>query len=311
MGEMKDNIVKSSPFLAYMKEAGKILLLDGGSRIKADLMYAKNTTVKAQTAYEVLDTTPQEGITAAFFDWKEVKGTLSISRKERRQNSGKAAMFNLIEAKRKQLEMSFGEEVNHEIILGDGADVGDKEIEGLALALKDTPTTGTYGAIDPSAETWWRQQYDNTAFSFAADGLNYLRTLYRKASRSDIVSPVDLILCDGELYDAFEAEHVLHLQFAPSGKANEAMFNLGIANFRYKKATVMEDEQLDAAAGSKKIYGINSEFLKLAVDKESNFVILPAVTPSNQTATVAPMILMANIACNNRRKHFVKTAGSV
>ncbi|MEA3493357.1 MAG: phage major capsid protein [Candidatus Margulisiibacteriota bacterium] len=280
-------------------------------QLQANINDGKNTTVKAQDPYELLDTTPQEGMTAAFFDWKEVKGTLAISRKERRQNSGRHAMFNLIEGKSDQLEMSFREEVNRQIILGDGTDAGDKEIEGIALAIKDTPTTGTYGVIDPASETWWRNQYDNTAYSFAANGLAYLRLLYRKASRSDVISPVDLILCDGELYDTFEAEHVLHLQFSPTGKSNEAMFNLGIENFRYKKATVMEDEQLDADAGSKKIYGVNSEFTKLAVDKESNFVILPAVTPSNQTATVAPMVLMANLCCNNRRKNFVKTAGSV
>lgn len=309
MGKMRDNIVKSSPTLAYMNSVDRILKLDGGLRIKADLLYGKNTTVDVATnGYTVLDTTPQEGMTAAFYDWEEIRATLSISRKERRQNSGKHAMFNLIEAKRDQMEMSFREKTNREIILGDGT---ANHLDGLALALKDTPTTGTYGAIDPSAETWWRQQYDNTAFSFAADGLNYIRTLYRKASRSDIISPIDLILCDGELYDAFEAEHVLHLQFTPTGKANEALFNLGIANFKYKKATVMEDEQLDAAAASKKIYGINTEFMKFVVDKDSDFVVLPAQTPSNQLATVAPMVAMCNLACNNRRKHFVKTAGSV
>lgn len=309
MGIMRDNIIKSSPTLAYMNSVDRILKLDGGLRIKADLMYAKNTTVDVATGpYQLLNTTPQEGMTAAFFEWEEIRGTLSISRKERRQNSGKHAMFNLIEAKSTQLEMSFREKANREIILGDGT---TGHLDGLAIALKDIPTTGKYGLIDPSTDSWWMQQYENTAFSFASNGLAYIRTLYRKASRSDIVSSIDLILCDGELYDAFEAEHVLHLQFIPTGKANEAMFNLGIANFKYKKATVMEDEQLDASAGSKKIYGINTEFMKFAVDKESDFKILPAVTPSNQLATVAPMIAMCNLACNNRRKHFVKTGGSV
>lgn len=314
MGKMRDNIIKNSPTLAYASSVDRILRVAGGTRIKADLMYGKNTTVQTtKNGYKILDTTPQEGITAAFFEWVETRGSLSISRMERRKNSGRTAMFDLITAKQDQLEMSMREKVNREIILGDGTTEGDgtAHIDGYALALKDTPTTGSYGGIDPSTETWWRQQYDNTAFSFAADGLSYLRTLYRKANRSDILSPVDLIVMDGELYDAFEAEHVLHLQFSPSGKTNEKLFNLGIANFMYKKATVMEDEQLDAAAGSKKFYGTNTEFMKIVVDQESDFIMLPAQTPSNQLATVAPMVVMWNMACNNRRKHFVKTAGSV
>ena len=149
MGVMRDNIIKGNPMLAYMESKGRILLLDGGLRIKADLMYGKNSTVKAQGAYDLLDTVPQEGITAAFFDYKVVNGTLVISRYERRQNSGKAAMFNLIEAKRQQLEMSFREEVNHQLILGDGTDVGDHEIEGLALAVQ-AANTSAYGGITPT-----------------------------------------------------------------------------------------------------------------------------------------------------------------
>lgn len=276
-------------------------------QLQANINDGKNSTVKAQGKYELLDTLPQEGITAAFFDWKIVNGTLVISRYERRQNSGKSAMFNLIEAKRQQLEMSFREEVNNQLVLGDGTDVGDKEIEGLALAV-EAANTSAYGGITPTGTSaWWACQAETTAYSFAAEGLNYIRPLNRKAARSDVYSSTDLILCDGTLYDAFEAEHVLHLQFAASGKQNKAMFDLGIGNFTYKGATVMEDAQLDSTGY---IYGLNTEFIKFTVDKESNFVILPAVTPSDQLATVAPMTLMANLATNNRRKQWVKTGGS-
>lgn len=38
MGPMRDNIIKGNPMLAYMESKGRILLLDGGLRIKADLM---------------------------------------------------------------------------------------------------------------------------------------------------------------------------------------------------------------------------------------------------------------------------------
>lgn len=38
MGAMRDNIIKGNPMLAYMESKGRILLLDGGLRIKADLM---------------------------------------------------------------------------------------------------------------------------------------------------------------------------------------------------------------------------------------------------------------------------------
>lgn len=303
-GDLMDNIHKGVKPLAYLKEADKIWTPDGGQRIKADLMYGKNTTVGSKGGYDLLDTTPQDGITSAFFDWKEIAGTLVISRKERRQNSGKHQMFDLIQAKRKQLEMSFVEEFMRQL-LSDGTGNGSKDLDGFQIAIKDTPTTVTYGGINPANETWWRNQYDNTGGVFSAVGLDQIRKLYRLCARGngDNTGP-DLMLCEGVLYDAFEAEHVLHLQFVPSGKMNENLANLGIENFKFKRATVMEEEQMDSSG---RIYMINTNFAGLAIDKESNFKLEPAVTPSDQTATVAPMICMANWYTNNRRKQGVLT----
>ena len=180
-------------------------------------------------------------------------------------------------------------------------------MEGLALGV-EAANTSAYGGITPTGtSSWWACQAETTSYSFAANGLALLRPLRRKAGRSDIKSVTDFIACDGTLYDAFEAEHVLHLQFAASGKQNQAMFDLGIDNFTWKGAVVTEDPNLDSTGY---IYGLNTAFYKFAVDKESNFVVLPAQTPSDQLATIAPMTLMANMACNNRRKQWVKTGGS-
>ncbi|NIS17887.1 MAG: phage major capsid protein, partial [candidate division Zixibacteria bacterium] len=59
------------------------------------LMYGDNSTVKTHGGYSTLDTTPQDGMTTAFYEWAEVAGTISISRKEQRQNSGEGKLINL------------------------------------------------------------------------------------------------------------------------------------------------------------------------------------------------------------------------
>lgn len=301
-GELQDNIGKAVPMLAFMRAADKVKKLDGGLRIKADLMYGLNSTVKFQSAYELLDTTPQDGITASFYDWKLATATLSISYYERRQNSSKAAMFNLIEAKKTQLEISMAQEVARELMLGDGSTgaYGTKGIDGLPIAIKFAPATGTYGGINPANETWWRNQSASAVTSWAAGGLDAVRTMYRKCSQGQVAGKPNLILSDPTLYDYFEKEHLLYLKI--DSKMSKNMADLGIENFTYKGSTVMPDEQLDA---SSYMYFINSDFLFLAVDSETDFKVFPAVTPSNQLATTAPMSVMANIACNNRRKQGV------
>ena len=90
-GTMFDNIFKDSAFMAALRLMDGVQSQDGGERIRAPLMYGKNETVKSYENYDVLDTTPQEGVTTAFYEWREIGGTISISRKEERQNSGEAA----------------------------------------------------------------------------------------------------------------------------------------------------------------------------------------------------------------------------
>lgn len=301
-GEMQDNIGKAVPFLAFARAAGKVKKLDGGYRIKAELMYGLNDTVAAKSAYQLVDTRPQDGITAAFFDWKEIAGTLAISYKERRQNSSKAAMFNLVEAKKTQLEISFAQEVARQLMLSDGSTGvgGTKDLDGLKVAIEPTTCTTAYAGITPTgANAWWKNQVQSAVTSWASNGLDTIRTLFRLCSQGQVAGKPNLLLIDPTVYDYFEKEHLLYLKLAPTGKMSAQMADLGIENFEYKGSTVMPDEQL---ADTTYLYMINTDYLFLAVDQETDFRTFPAVTPSNQTATVAIMEVMCNIATNNRRK---------
>jgi len=104
-----DNIFKSNPAMMEFKRAGGTRTEDGGVQIIEPLMYGKNSTIRSYEGYEVIDTTPQEGLTSAIFPWAQVAGSITLSRKERRQNSGKHQIINLVSAKIKQAEMSMQE----------------------------------------------------------------------------------------------------------------------------------------------------------------------------------------------------------
>src|SRR5438477_815155 len=97
--EFADNISRSFFFFYWLTNQGRKLTEDGGESILVQLMYGKNSTVRSYDGYEVIDNTPQEGMTSAKFPWKQVAGTVTISRKEERQNSGKQRMINLLQSK--------------------------------------------------------------------------------------------------------------------------------------------------------------------------------------------------------------------
>src|SRR3990167_5925821 len=86
--KIRDNIHRSSKFLAWLEAHGRFRSQDGGERVQIPLMYAKNSTADIYSGYGQLDTTPQDGITSAFYTWAQIAVSASISRKEERQNSG-------------------------------------------------------------------------------------------------------------------------------------------------------------------------------------------------------------------------------
>ncbi len=78
----------------------------GGSKIVIPLMYGMNDTAKSYNGYDVIDVTPQDGMSAAEYEWKQYAVGITISGREEFQNSGEGRLINLLESKIKQAEMS-------------------------------------------------------------------------------------------------------------------------------------------------------------------------------------------------------------
>ncbi|MHC4158387.1 MAG: phage major capsid protein, partial [Planctomycetota bacterium] len=207
---MVDNIFKDSAFLAFLRMSDAIRKQDGGERIQVPLMYGVNNTVGTHGGYSTLDTTPQEGITSAFYQWAEIAGTISISRKEQRQNSGEGRLLNLLEAKLKQAEMSMRETMNQQLVQGtvssatfvqDTAEDGSYGLNPLGYFFHKNkatdPTTIDCGNIPKDTYSWWQHRVGAlgaspgsvTGEDFALNATTYaglkvaLRRLYNYAGR--------------------------------------------------------------------------------------------------------------------------------
>ena len=135
--KMVDNIFKSNATLAALRQYGGVDYQDGGERIQMLLMYGNNDTFRSYSGYDTLVVKPVDGMTSAFYEWREIGGTISISRKEERQNSGEAQILNLLQQKIKQAEMSIKEKVNTDLIAG--------EVSTATLVPITEPTNGSLG----------------------------------------------------------------------------------------------------------------------------------------------------------------------
>lgn len=324
-----DNIFKDSAFLAYLRMTDAVQKQDGGERIALPLMYENNSTVKTHGGYSVLDTTPQDGLTTAFYEWAEVAGTISISRKEQRQNSGEGRLINLLQAKIKQAEMTMREKLNTDLICGtvssstfvqDTAEDGSYGLSPLAYFLRKEkatdPTTLNVGNISGSTYSWWRHKVGVLGANagsvsnedFAINVSNYaglkvsLRRMYNFCSRGSGGSP-DLVVADQVTYETYENALDTQVRYM-----NTKMADMGFDTIKLRGATMIWDESVpDVYTGTAAItlgtaFFLNTNFYKLVIDSETDIVTTPFIEPENQTAKTAKILFMGNSGVSNMRK---------
>ena len=117
---MIDNIFDDLPLLSYLNGKLGIALrgnsakrtLSGGESIVEHLLFEQNSAVNSYSGAGVLDTTLQDGMTIARYNWKQYAVPVGITGLEKRNNQGEEAMINLLEAKMKQSTMTIKDRLN-------------------------------------------------------------------------------------------------------------------------------------------------------------------------------------------------------
>lgn len=326
--KLTDNIFASSVMLSAIKSEGGYETRDGGDKIKVPLMYGK-TPVASYSGYDTLDTTPAEGITSAFFDWRQIATPIAISRIEERKNSGQSELFNLLKAKIQQAEMSLTEEINFQLlgktVSGTAFISGNstKDLDPVALLIPKDPTASvTVGAVNQNTESWWRSRSvdgsSNGASSTDAGALKgydldtwaeleaALRSLYNYCSRGGGGSP-NMIVTDQSGYETFEASLASKTRYMQQSKGQ-----LAFDNIMFKASCAMYWDEMVPDLENAKAYNnsptkstffmLNTKYIKFIVDSQTNFITTPFVRPENQDAKVAQIMMYGNLCVTNRRK---------
>lgn len=284
---LADNIFTRYPLLYWLKDKNKIVL-SGGASIIVPLMYAVNSTAKPYNAYEILDTTPQDGLTSAQYVWKQYAVSVTISGREERQNSGKEKIVSLLEAKTKQAEMSLSRQLDADLF----ATTQDTARLNAIPVIVDN--TGTVGDVAGATQTWWRAT-DTASGSFASQGLSDMRVLYNTLlnQSSDMGTP-DYLITTQSVLEFYEAALQPQQRFT-----DEKTASAGFNNLKYKAAPMT----FSGNVPSGHLYMLRSENLSLVCHKDAQFKTTEFVKPANQDARTAQILLMAEVTTDNRRKH--------
>lgn len=339
-----DNIFTSAPFLAALYGAfGKkakakkgVRLQNGGERIRQPLLYGKNTTVGGYSGYDILDVTPQDGITTAFFTWRQLAGSVAISRKEERQNSGEGKIKDLLQAKIMQLRMTLRDELNQQIlgktvastVWSAGAGIANQtanaDLDPLPHLVPKTPAGSvSVGNINQNTYSWWRSNslngsggtdagaYKDITASTWAVLKQGARNLYNTCSKGSGGFP-DFGIMDQDCFESYEMALDDKTRYV---NMTDGPATVGFESIRFKGQDLVWDEMVpdldggyvydDSSFGTSTWWMLNLDFLELVMDSQTDFITTPFVRPENQDAKVAQILAMCNLTASNLSKQGV------
>lgn len=326
--ELVDNIGATNAYFYEMMKRDLYQSVDGGKYIEEPLMYALSPA-DSYDGYDDLALVPTDGITDAIFQWRQCAAPIMYSMKERKQNKQK--LIDLVQSRIKQAEMGLQEYFSQALLWGAGADGGaltsprvsvangSLSIDPLPLMIAYDPTASvSIGNISQSANIWWRNRKKQSGASTYDAFMLEMDHIFNGSSLGT-GGKVKLVLLDQITYELFV--HSYWQKYRTGMGSDE---NFPFENKLFKGAHIVVDDKvpdvhtgvipgsdLDAPLTYGSGFFINSDFMKLKYEADSDFELLKDENgktfqkPLAGDSRVAHVAWMGNNTISNRRKHGV------
>lgn len=252
----------------------------GGTDIRFPVEYRRNSNVRWMTDTENYSIIAQDPFDTAQFNWKMIGGTVPILRSYQIQNDGKHQIVKLVESLKQNLIKSMRFAMN-QMLFNTGSDANAPI--GLPTVVS---TTGTYGGIARSGNTWWQGQVDDTAEVLAVTDMDHIWELCSQAS--DVMNPTPkgtvttMVLYEKYIDDA--------RQFFNVNSTRNA--DLGFESVTYRGRPLFWDTHCPSG----EMYMLNPDFLRLVCHPEWEWKVLPALHP-DQPNEIIPVEWHGNFCC--------------
>lgn len=306
---LTDNIFNGRPLLNYMMSKGRVRKINGGDSIVEPLIYAEGEA-GSYSEWQQLTVTPQTGISAAQYPWRQIYATIAISGLQEAQNNGKEQVLNLLEAKVMQAEETLRNRLSKQLYgtLGGAADP-TKDFLSLDAIID---STGAIGGIDPATNTWWKA-VETAVGAVDGTGLEKAMSAAYHSSSDSGSDRVDAIFTGQGVYEFYESTLTPQVRYTDTKTAN-----LGFMNLLFKQTPVYWD--FDCPAGV--MYGINSKYVGLVFHSSRYFAQTPfskglseSIASAHATSGLASAVdarysfitAYGNLTTRQRRRHFKLT----
>ncbi len=275
-GELADNVLDNNPLLQRLKMRGNVRPFSGGNVILEEIMYNDTSTnnTNSYSGYEVLNIAPNSPISAAQFSITQYASAVTMSGLEMLQNAGKEQIIDLLEGRIRVAESQLMNRIDSDMYL-DGTGNGGKNITGLAAAVPDAPTSGTYGGIDRATWSFWQsKKYSGVtnggAAVSAATIIQYMTALALQMVRGN--DKTDLIVADNNYYSLY----VNALQAIQRVTTADTTAGAGFPSLKFygggTSADVVLGGGIGAHATANHMFFLNTKYIFFRPHKDRNFV---------------------------------------
>ena len=295
-GKLRDQVHNKSPLWKWLRENSRLRTLSGGERIKLPMMHQGSGNFKRYSGDEVLNPTGYEGITNAFFDWKQAATTILINGLEKRSNQGESKVRDLLKDKLFQAEATLADNLATDAYSSGSAN-GSKQTTGLE-AMISTSTSGTYADIafapaGGASNDKWDNQRQTSVGNAAVNLLPKLRTSYNDCTEiAGVDGEPDAIFTTQTMAETLESLIVPAIRYTGGGESDLS------SKPRFRAANI----HWEAKCPSGTLYVLNSNHIFAFVHKDANFSMVEAglQNPVNQDAWIAPILWQGNMGTNLR-----------
>ena len=289
--EMADNLSNHNALYNRLRKRGKLKVLDGGNSIVRPLSHAGGTTnYQRYSGYDQLNVATFDSITAAEFNWKQAAVHVSASGLELRSNSGKNQIIDLAAARLKNAMRDFANQFSSDMY-SDGT--ATNQIGGLGLLVTNTGVD-TVGGINASGNTWWKNQFYDSAFS-ASQLKNDLQRLWLACVRG--ADKPDLVIMEDTSFKSYWDK----LTDIQRYSRRDVVAGWGFDSLMFNTADVV-NEPTGSGIATNIVYMLNTDYLELVAHRDANMTELPEKRSFNQDAVIIPIVFQGNLCVSNRAR---------
>jgi len=286
-GTLVDNVYNSNVLLNLLKKNKRVI--DGGNSIAVQLLKEEQNDGGWYLGADTLNTAQGNYITHCEYKWQNCYEPIVIHRDEERQNSGNQhKIIDLAASKTMSSEKAIAKRLEQGLSVPVAG-------SGNLIDIDTLVDTGTLGSIAGSAYTFW-QATETISGTFATQGLSDMTTATYAVSGSADEELPSVYLTTKTVFQKFEQTR-LPLERIQN---RDLTANAGFKNLTFKGIPVMYGNYI----GSGKMYGLNLNYVYLAVDSMTDMAMTEFRTPVNQTIKVAYILWRGNLVTDNRRRNF-------